>query len=155
MTNPTTPTQVELDELEATVKAGTPGPWHREMIELGPGGPMTLGVGAQTAPICIVNGIVESPLGNRNVAAIVAMRNSIEALIAEVRAHRWIPCSERMPEPLVRVLVAVDSETHIGCWESSAWWSPTAGDYDGRVPVGEVTHWMPLPAPPAVKEPTP
>ncbi len=80
--------RVNLDELEALAKAATPGPWHREMIELGPGGPLTLGIGSAAAPVCIVNGIVESPRGNRDVALILAMRNQLDALIAEVREHR-------------------------------------------------------------------
>lgn len=78
----------ELRELEAKA---TPGPWHREMIELRPG-TLTLGIGAPTRPVCIVHGIVESPVGRRDVDFMTSARNALPALLdaadaAEVLAH--------------------------------------------------------------------
>lgn len=150
---------VDLDELERLEGAATPGPWHREMIELGNGGPMTLGIGAPSAPVCIVNGIVESPRGNRDVALIVSMRNQLRALITELRERRaadaWIPCSERMPEPGVPVLIignawpsAVVASLVLDARDGSpSCWSDSDGD--GSVfYLDDVTHWRPLPSPP-------
>lgn len=57
--------------------------------------------------------------------------------------QRWIPCSERMPDPFVEVLVSdVDGDVRIAYFENlfSAWWS----DRYGRI---EVLAWMPLPEP--------
>lgn len=64
---------IDLSDLRAKASVATPGPWHREMIELGPGGPMTIGVGSAGPPVCIMNGIVESPRGNRDATYVAAM----------------------------------------------------------------------------------
>src|SRR6187399_1925731 len=82
------------------------------------------------------------------------------ALIAEVRVHRWIPCSERMPEVL-------HDDVNDGCSEWVFVFSPSRGrdmafwdgerwhwSWDGYAIPSEITHWSALPAPPAVKEPT-
>lgn len=62
-----------------------------------------------------------------------ACRMGLEAL----KRQRWIPCSERLPEVGVEVLVYSESDGE-------------AVDYYGgeffRWP--DVTHWMPLPEPP-------
>ena len=57
--------------------------------------------------------------------------------IAELEdSFRWVPTSERMPEPQVSVFVR-QSDGKVGV---CAWWGD---DYKF-----DVTHWMPLPAPP-------
>ena len=57
--------------------------------------------------------------------------------IAELEdGFRWVPTSERMPEPQVNVFVR-QSDGKVGV---CAWWGD---DYKF-----DVTHWMPLPAPP-------
>lgn len=77
-------TKLDLDALEKLLAEATPGPWHREMLELAPG-MLTLGVGSESRPVCIVNGVVESPVGNRDVVAICSLRNAAEQLIAAAR----------------------------------------------------------------------
>ncbi|HVJ15820.1 MAG TPA: DUF551 domain-containing protein [Polyangiaceae bacterium] len=60
-------------------------------------------------------------------------------------APRWIAVKERLPEPQVWVWVAQFGEF---C-EEAVWTGERWMDYDGT--AHDVTHWMPLPAPP---EPT-
>ncbi len=74
----------------------------------------------------------------------------LETRIAELeQAQRWIPVSERLPEPYVKVLACTES----GYMEV---------DYRYAEPIIEVgvaefyslenvTHWMPLPQPPEDK----
>jgi len=93
----------------------------------------------------------------RGRVAIKAIRDAL----AELRAHRWIPCSERMPEPERRVTVFglrhEDEEPvafeafHMPNFAITHRWQFRGGQYCHE---SAVTHWMPLPAPPAVKEPT-
>ena len=52
-------------------------------------------------------------------------------------AYRWIPTSEQMPEPQVNVFTR-QANGQVGV---VAWWGK---DYSFHV-----THWMPLPDPPA------
>lgn len=65
--------------------------------------------------------------------------------------NRWIPCSERLPDNCVAVLVYT-GENNFKVWlaEYSKYmevWT-LAGNY---IPIKKnaVTHWMPLPEPPA------
>lgn len=69
---------------------------------------------------------------------------------------RWIPCSERMPDPHAKVLfVAFEKWVWYGkycgirngrkTWETSKFASPYWDD--------EVTHWMPVPDAPAKEKP--
>lgn len=71
----------------------------------------------------------------------------------DVPVQRWIPVTERLPEPFALVLVEMPGEkpfktvregfiSRDGVWHSAL--------YD-REP-GEVTHWMPLPEPPKENE---
>ncbi len=67
-------------------------------------------------------------------------------------APGWIACSERMPEPREDVMVYVQypeggSIPGIGACINGAWF----GTF-GRLISGVVTHWMPLPTPPARSE---
>jgi len=57
----------------------------------------------------------------------------------------WISVADRLPEG--RVLVACNGGNMIGVgkYKSSEGWSLYTG-------VGTITHWMPLPEPPALKE---
>ncbi|WP_313449662.1 DUF551 domain-containing protein [Atlantibacter hermannii] len=53
----------------------------------------------------------------------------------------WIPCSERMPDTMISVLVTGDWFHHgVSFWDGASWC-----DLDFEPPV---THWMPLPAAP-------
>lgn len=95
-------TEAELAELRRLAMAATPGLWHREMLELGTGGPMTIGVGSKGPPVCIMNGIVESPRGNRDAsyvaavspAAVLALLDRLESL--EKNAARFPTCADKL-----------------------------------------------------------
>ena len=61
----------------------------------------------------------------------------------------WIPVSERLPKRYTRVLVWVRCDSHehphgIGFIGSMGLWSLD----ELHEPSAEITHWMPLPAPP-------
>ena len=61
----------------------------------------------------------------------------------------WIPVSERLPKRYARVLVWVRCDSHehphgIGFIGSTGLWSLD----ELHEPWAEITHWMPLPAPP-------
>lgn len=65
----------------------------------------------------------------------------------------WIPVSERLPQPLEDVLVVRAHReigdgpvVDLGWWYQGNWWM-TSEDFP-LPDVVEVTHWMPLPAPP-------
>ena len=79
------------------------------------------------------------------------MQGRIELLtarIAELEAERrWIPVSERLPENISNVLILSRGEQLIASYHSkySLWYVPFVDK-----PV--VTHWMPLPELPEVKE---
>jgi hypothetical protein len=71
--------------------------------------------------------------------------SEIERLRAE---QRWIPVSERLPDIGVSVLCSSKEPPEedlvwIGQREQYEWYFPGANE------MGEPTHWMPLPEPPA------
>lgn len=59
----------------------------------------------------------------------------------------WIPVTERLPERNGRVIVVDESGVNVGSYSPMLddWWSLHG---DRMAPGPEVTHWMPLPAPP-------
>ena len=65
-----------------------------------------------------------------------------------VTIQKWIPVSERLPEPFVSVLACIPSEAPLPIVHESY-----IADHDKWVCIltaeryksGEVTHWMPLP----------
>ena len=58
----------------------------------------------------------------------------------------WIPCSERLPEERIAVLVWCPERKNIycACYEEKQWW--IFGAYFKKVEL-DVIAWMPLPAP--------
>lgn len=56
-------------------------------------------------------------------------------------ATKWIPVTERLPEPFVDVIVFRAGKILIDYHEENGWF---AHDFQGR----RATHWMPLPMPP-------
>lgn len=76
----------------------------------------------------------------------------------EAHKHRWIPCSERLPETDGPYLVVNKATGWIGVYnfsrvknfpyfgpQENAWWRL---DDDWYPQSCNVTHWMPLPEPP-------
>jgi hypothetical protein len=60
----------------------------------------------------------------------------------------WIPCSERMPEPLANdwarcVIVATKYGTVLEAYSHPHWWMADGGIT--RLALEEVTHWQPMP----------
>lgn len=75
-----------------------------------------------------------------------------EEIAALWERQRWIPVTERLPEPETRVLV-LDRYGHM--MDRTMRQLPTDKTPmfrpDGLMPGKDVTHWMPLPAAPEVK----
>lgn len=66
-----------------------------------------------------------------------------DRLKEEVQQMRWIPVEERLPEEKQRVIVRCERVgTSVG-WILWGRWMTDIGPH-----AGDVTHWMPLPAPP-------
>ncbi|EQS04794.1 ead/Ea22-like family protein [Escherichia coli] len=60
----------------------------------------------------------------------------------------WISCSERMPDDAQWCIVNTEYRYYVQCWSEGQGW---LGD-DISIPECDVTHWMPLPEPPRLKE---
>ncbi|MGL4407993.1 MAG: DUF551 domain-containing protein [Zoogloea sp.] len=64
----------------------------------------------------------------------------------------WISTNDRVPTQSVNVLLCIDGVVGIGSYSPDFGWWVTGADFDDDA---QVTHWMPLPAPPSnVKCPT-
>jgi hypothetical protein len=65
----------------------------------------------------------------------------------DVTVQQWIPVTERLPENICPVLVALEglSTAFNGWYQDGKWWTVGAGT---RPFTQKVTHWMPLPQPP-------
>jgi len=80
-------------------------------------------------------------------ASLLSLIETNEARIAELEAaQRWIPVSERLPEPYTRVLACIKS----GYMEVDYMYSEPIvdvgiADFNS---LDNVTHWMPLPPSP-------
>ncbi|HDB9265084.1 TPA: DUF551 domain-containing protein [Escherichia coli] len=65
----------------------------------------------------------------------------------------WISCSERMPEETGDIIVVSDGIVMSGIsYSRRDGFYMAALEYDDDEPIGGVTHWMPLPEPPRLKE---
>ncbi|HHI8581085.1 TPA: dATP/dGTP pyrophosphohydrolase domain-containing protein [Escherichia coli] len=66
----------------------------------------------------------------------------------------WISCSERMPKETGDIIVVSDGIVMSGIsYSRRDGFYIAALEYDDDEPIGGVTHWMPLPEPPRLKEP--
>nr|WP_306234713.1 dATP/dGTP pyrophosphohydrolase domain-containing protein [Escherichia coli] len=65
----------------------------------------------------------------------------------------WISCSERMPKETGDIIVVSDGIVMSGISYSrrDGFYIATL-EYDDDEPIGGITHWMPLPEPPRLKE---
>ena len=70
-----------------------------------------------------------------------------------ITPQTWIPVSERLPEEQDAYLIVCDEHCDGRCivvssgqYEGGGCWTP---DYNHMLPSDVVTHWMPLPKPPA------
>lgn len=85
-----------------------------------------------------------------------AWQASREALKAEQGVDAWISCAERMPENSQDVTMFSESKGVINGYyfgwngEDKKWYA-ACGEYEG--PEEDVTHWQPLPSPPATNHP--
>lgn len=61
------------------------------------------------------------------------------------RASGWIPCSERMPEIGITILILFENQIKVSRLEKSKLGFLMNGEFIGK---NLVTHWMPLPEPP-------
>lgn len=73
------------------------------------------------------------------------MREAADA-IEELSKPRWIPVTERLPEPFENVLVANKRGKHYDI--DKGWWNGSFFDRCAKGGYHSVTHWMPLPQPP-------
>ena len=72
------------------------------------------------------------------------------ALTAKALTHEWISVDERLPEVGTRV-VGYDYESNVRCYfiTENRWWID--GGWNTAKGWG-ITHWMPLPEPPKMKD---
>ena len=78
----------------------------------------------------------------------------LEMLVDDKTVHRrWIPCNERMPQDMQKVLVCTKKSKH-AMQATYCVYGEVYCDFDvaggGYLLVDAVTHWMPLPEPPEV-----
>ena len=79
------------------------------------------------------------------------VQEALDLAIAALERERWIPVSERLPEPKTDVIAAWDDGEVWSVWQDWAddededrleYWN------DDQSGIHTVTHWMPLPDPP-------
>lgn len=63
----------------------------------------------------------------------------------------WINVKERLPQEYVMVLIHSDGFVNMGYRNDSEWYELC---HEGHELAGDTTHWMPLPEPPQVDQPT-
>jgi len=67
---------------------------------------------------------------------------------ANAASNGWIACSERMPAALINVLVCDSDKNLFIRNHKHGFWNDYRVGHDRH----EITHWQPLPAPPATTE---
>ena len=83
-----------------------------------------------------------------NLPAIEVAGDAFEAGVEWADEHpHWISVEDELPEACVAVLTTTQNGTQrVGCYEDG-WWLANSPNL---VRMGSITHWMPLPQPPAV-----
>ena len=90
--------------------------------------------------------------------------DEMRAALSAAMVHGWIACSERMPEPITYVLgyapidsvvliMMLDDEEELK--DGKPTWRVCGVEESWFFLLEEVTHWMPLPAPPGSSDATP
>jgi hypothetical protein len=74
----------------------------------------------------------------------------LNAIIAENEAGKWISVNDRLPDEKRKVIVYVDRLNYYPNYISTSFrqdgtWREESGNYHN------ITHWQPLPTPPAIK----
>ena len=67
------------------------------------------------------------------------------------RASGWIPCSERLPEVNITVLILFENQIKLSCLDKTKLGFLMNGEFIGK---NLVTHWAPLPEAPKRKDDT-
>lgn len=79
----------------------------------------------------------------------VSYESCIDCIVKRQPAvNRWIPCSERLPEPLQNVIICTDIKTVTVAWINGNEWyfADTGNGHIEQWWLDDVTHWMPLPS---------
>lgn len=61
---------------------------------------------------------------------------------------QWVSCSERLPEPKVKVLVWNGYAVFVAMWKGEHWGERVQTEVRILEKTRKITHWMPLPEPP-------
>lgn len=75
-----------------------------------------------------------------------------------IKGDGWIACADRMPETGIKVLCFPERDEPIHAifngqlWLQDVSWGTSAEPIDNVI-LPDVTHWMPLPSPPAINHP--
>jgi len=104
-------------------------------------------------------GLINDSFGIRSIneqflnACWEAWQASREALKSEQGEGGWIACADRMPEEGGRYWCYVEEQNSLG--KSHYQWncSWNGDEWGGEALSGRVTHWQPLPSPPAINHP--
>jgi hypothetical protein len=84
-----------------------------------------------------------------------AEREAASLVSAAIKDREWIPMAERLPDDAKSVLLLIDTGHGIRrcvaywCGDEQEWIRQACDRRAGELPAGDVTHWMPLPAPPS------
>lgn len=76
---------------------------------------------------------------------------AVDLAISALERDRWIPVTEKLPEPKTEVMAAFDDGAVCSLWQN--WQNDTLDPFTYTVddffgPTHDVTHWRPLPEPP-------
>jgi len=148
------------EQLALAAKA-TPRPWRtwdseRGFIGIANNEAVDLGTASRADDVCIISEEVNDHHNKEDAAYITAAANNYPAALEEIarlrEAQRWIPVSERLPEPgeYVNVKSAagyIDTLFH-GYGDDNTWYNVAGWNYH----PDSITHWMPLPEPPQEAE---
>ena len=146
-------TEELLKELEEAAKAATPGPWfpvsNNAFLEINTDDDKAAPSVANVCSSQFLDGGSKEAENGLHIAR--ANPDTVLALIARVRelekAQRWVPVSERLPEPNVKVLAHSKRCPHFFALRKNRQRLPWEF-LDGDTCHEKITHWMQLPEAP-------